>query len=209
MKKFLSICISLTLLMALVSCGDSSPSKNESPTEQEFSTPVDQIPDTEQSSNSTDSLSADDRGIPGMKSFALLAVLTGEPFGIPMGDNNPTDAENTSSAYTCVSNGGGEGSGIMYDYSLSLDSDKEIIGASFGVMSTTASERELLTAADLYFYAISLIEYDTADSETLAAWFSDNLPNAGSEAIETTIGDAVFQLYGISGVMYWVDISKT
>lgn len=208
MRKILSVCISLILLTALVSCGDSSPAKNEAPTEQESSAPADPTPATEQSPGNTDSLSTDDRGISGMKSYALLTVLTGEPFGVPMGSNNPTGAENTSSAYTCVSNGGGEGSGVMYDYSLSLDADEEIIGASFGVMSTTASERELLTAADLYFYAISLIEYDTADSETLAAWFSDNLPNAGSEAIETTIGDATFQLYGSPGAMYWVDISK-
>lgn len=208
MRKILSVCISLVLLMTLVSCGDSSPAKNESPTEKESSAPVDQTPTVEQSADNTESLSADDRGISGMKSYALLTVLTGEPFGVPMGETKPTEVENTGSAYTCVSNGGGEGSGVMYDYSLSLDADEEIIGASFGVMSTTASERELLTAADLYFYAISLIEYDTADSEMLKAWFSDNLPNAGSEAIETTIGDATFQLYGSPGAIYWVDISK-
>lgn len=210
MGKILSVCVSLIFLIALVSCGDTSPAKNEAgPTADPVaSEPVDQTPAAEQSFDSADSLLADDRGIPGMKSYALLTVLTGEPFGVPMGDNSPTDAENTGSAYTCVSNGSGKGSDIMYDYSLTLDADEEIIGASFGVMSTTASEKELLTAADLYFYAIGLIKYDTADSETLTTWFSDNLPNAGPEAIEITIGDATFQLYGSPGVMYWVDISK-
>lgn len=152
---------------------------------------------------------ADDRGIPGMDPSALLTLLTGDPFYIPTGELVAVDdAENTYCAYTCTSTGGGEGSGVMYDYSLSLDSDEEIVGSSFGIISTTANEEELLVAADLFFYAVSLLDYDTADSETLSAWFTDNLEHAGSDAIETTLGDATFQLYGIPGNMYWVDISK-
>lgn len=132
----------------------------------------------------------------------------GAPYEVPKGELTPAAAENTAGAFTCTSTGGGEGSGVMYDYSLTLDEDEEIVGATFGIMSTTASERELLTAADLYFYAVSLLKYDTADTDALTEWFAANLANASEDAIETTIGDATFQLYGTPGTMYWVDISK-
>lgn len=210
MKKFLSICVTLMFLVNLASCGATSPPAGSEAPVNNPDTPAvtEQTPQAMPHSSSTETSVTDDRGIPGMNSFALLTVLSGDPFEIPAGELTPAGAEDSYCAFTCVSYGGGEGSGVMYDYSLTMDSDEEIIGASFGIASTTASERKLLTAADLYFYAVSLLQYDTADTEALTAWFAENLSAANGEAIEITIGDAHFELYGIPGYMYWVDISK-
>lgn len=145
----------------------------------------------------------DERGIDGMDPFAFQMAAT-DTFGIPYAkkeSNNPD-----YSAYTCVSSG--EVDGISYDYSISLDSDEEIIGASFGVTALSASSTDLFYAADLYFYSVSLIAYDTGDKEALLSWFTESLPNASSEAISITLGDAKFDLYGMNGGTYWVDISK-
>lgn len=125
-------------------------------------------------------------------------------FGIPYAKKESDDFD--YSAYTCVSSG--EKDGVSYDYSISLDSDDEIIGASFGVTALSASATDLLYAADLYFYSVSLISYDTGDKDTLSSWFEESLPNASSEAISITIGNAKFELYGMSGGAYWVDVSK-
>lgn len=210
MKRLLSACISLSLLLCLAACGSPSAPEGSVPSSAEPDPPAvsDQTPQEEPPSGSTEDSSLDPRGIPGMDSYALLTVLSGAPYEVPKGELTPAAAENTAGAFTCTSTGGGEGSGVMYDYSLTLDEDEEIVGATFGIMSTTASEGELLTAADLYFYAVSLLKYDTADTDALTEWFAANLANASEDAIETTIGDATFQLYGTPGTMYWVDISK-
>ena len=123
--------------------------------------------------------------------FQMTATNT---FGIPY---EKKESDNPDySAYTCVS--AGEVDGISYDYSISLDSDEEIIGASFGVSALSASATDLFYAADLYFYSVSLIAYDTGDKEALSAWFTESLPNASSEAISITLGDAKFDLYGMN-----------
>lgn len=153
-------------------------------------------------------LNSDDRGIPGMDPFAVKIILNSEPFDIPIPETIPEDALNPYCASHCSTTGGGDRSGVTYDYSLSLDSDGEIVGASFGITSTTATAQQLLTAADLYFYTVSLIQYDTSDEDSLYAWFSESLKNASDKGISTTIGDASFDLYGTPGIMYWVDISK-
>ena len=210
MRRLLALFLCGTILLCLAGCGGNQVNSEENnlPPEDSDITDVPPQESMEEKDPVEESDNSDDRGIPGMDSFALLTVLTGDPFYIPKGELITADAADTYRAYSCTSIGGGEGSGVMYDYSLSLDSDEEIIGATFGITSTTASEQELLTAADLFFYAVSLLDYDTADSETLSTWFADNLEYAGSDAIETTLGDATFQLYGTPGAMYWVDISK-
>ena len=197
MKKFL--CVLLLMAFVLTGCG-SAP---------EEAKPVEPAPPAEVDTSAQQEVKeqADESGISGMASYPIRSVLSGDPFNIPMEDLTPADGA-SGCAYTCSATGGGEGRGVMYDYSLTLDGDEEIIGASFGIVSTTANEEKLLTEADMYFYAVSLIEYDNSDKETLAKWFEDNLGTAGSEATETTIGDAKFQLYGVPGATYWVDISK-
>ena len=90
-----------------------------------------------------------------------------------------------------------------------MDADGEIIGASFGLSANLGtSEQDLLLAADLYFYTVAILPYDTSDEETITTWFEDELPYASSDGTSTTIGDATFTLYGIPGGSYWVDISK-
>lgn len=146
---------------------------------------------------------ADERGIDGMDPFAFQMTVA-DALGISYAKKTSDNPD--YSAYTCVSDG--QKDGISYDYSISLDSDDEIIGATFGVTALSASSTDLFYAADLYFYTVSLITYDTGDKEALSTWFEKSLPNASSEAISITIGDAKFELYGMNGGAYWVDISK-
>ncbi len=214
--KAVLLCASLILLILLSACsgqnqgtlqdntpGDNSLSSLPGQDEQSPST------NNEGSSSGEDLAETDEKGISGMDSFTIRYVLQSDPFCIPMTETVPApEAAGDIFSASCSSSGSGN-AGVLYDYSLTLDADEEVISASLGVSSTGASEQELLTAADLYFYTISIVPYDTADEETLTAWFEDNLPNVTSDGITTTIGEATYQLYGTPGSMYWVDISKT
>lgn len=209
------LCASIVLLILLSACsgqnqgtlqnnapGDNS--LNSLPSQDEQSSPT----NNEDSASGEDLAETDEKGITGMDSFTIQYVFQSDPFCIPMTEPVPAPeaAEDIYSA-SCSSSGSGN-SGVLYDYSLTLDSDEEVISGSFGVSSTGANEQELLTAADLYFYTISIIPYDTAEEEILTTWFEDNLPKVTSDGITTTVGDATYQLYGNPGSMYWVDISK-
>ena len=196
MKRF---CTGLLACILLLLCGctagiGQTPSENIS---------LESVAPSEPSAEPSFEPPVDERGITGMDPFAFQ-MTAANTFGIPYIKKESDFSD--YSAYTCVSNS--EQDGISYDYSISLDSDNEIIGASFGVSALSASETDLFYAADLYFYAVSLISYDTADTDTLSAWFEESLPNASNEAISITIGDAKFELYGMNGGTYWVDISK-
>lgn len=212
MKRIALLAIVLILALSLTSCGNSSassPGSNSSSTASSTSNGDYSSNDVSFASSSANlEPQIDNNGIPGMNSFPIKMVLESDPFGIPADANTPApeEAAGTFSSY-CVSSGS-ETPGVLYDYSLTLDSDDEIIGASFGVSSTTATESELLMAADLFFYAVAINPYDTADQDTLTTWVSDNLSTVTADGAEITVGDAVFQMYGIPGAMYWIDISK-
>ena len=209
------LCASIALLILLSACSRQNQGalQNNKPEDNSLNSlpgQDEQSPSTnnEGSASGEDLAETDEKGIAGMDSFAIRYVFQSDPFCIPMTEPVPAPeaAEDIYSA-SCSSSGSGN-SGVLYDYSLILDADEEVISGSFGVSSTGANEQELLTAADLYFYTVSIIPYDTAEEETLTAWFEDNLPNVTSDGITTTIGDVSYQLYGTPGSMYWVDISK-
>ena len=148
-------------------------------------------------------------GIPGMDSFTIRLVLESSPFSIPLTDGTIASPEAINLYAQSYVSSGSEDPNVLYDYSITEDLDGEIIGATFGITSAGASEQELLTAADLFFYAVSIIPYDTADEDTLTAWFESTLPTVSESGESITVGDATFELYGMPGSMYWVDISKS
>lgn len=205
----LTLCLmAATLALSMAGCSSTpqpkqpADSTSKSTVQSAQSTPA-TVPDESVSTHSSD-----DRGISGMKSFPIRTVLSGEPFAIPYTDDAPAPIE-ASEIYvsSCISSGSNT-EGVLYDYSITLDGDDEIIGASFGLSSTTATEDQLLLAADLFFYGVAINPYDTGDAEGLGKWFSDNLPSVSTDGTSTTIGDATFELYGDPGLTYWVSISK-
>lgn len=190
--------MSIVILCTLfVGCSSNIPSESAEPST------------TENTSDEVSKNNADSRGIPGASAAKVQTLLTMSPFNIPQKDLTaaPAEAESTY-AYSCTSIGFSEDDKFTYDYSLTLDSDEEIIGASFGISTMDASFSALRTAADLYFYAVGLMEYDGADSDALTAWLSDNLPNASKDALTTTVGAATFNLYTDEASMYFLDVSK-
>ena len=209
MKKKLSLLLVPAIALTLTACGSSggqastSPTPSPSPTASE-----EQLSETPQYSFAPE-VQEDDRGIPGMKS-STIRLLLDSSFGVPWTDNVPApDAAKNIYAFSCSSTGSNDSS-VTYDYSISMDEDEEIISASFGVSSVSGtSDQSLFNAADLYFYALAIMPYDTADEDTIVAWFEDSLPNATTDGDSLTVGDATFTLYGSPYSMYWVDISKT
>lgn len=154
-----------------------------------------------------ESAPVDERGIPGMKSFPIRMLLNNS-FGIPYTEETAADQyEEPYFAASCMSDAASD-DGVSYDYSLTMDSDDEIIQGTFGILATTASDTQLMLAADLYFYAVAINPYDTADEETLTEWVDANLATANENGSSTTVGDATFTLYR-SGSMIWIEISKT
>ena len=205
MKKKFGLPLLLALLLTLAACGASENQAGTSPSvspvateEQTSAVPQDSI---------VPEMQADDRGIPGMKA-STIRLLLDSSFGIPWTDNIPAQDE-AKNIYASSCSSTGSDDSVMYDYSITMDEDEEIISATFGVSALAgSSQQELLSAADLYFYAIAILPYDTADEDAVVAWFEDTLPNATTDGESFSVGDASFTLYGSPYSMYWVEISK-
>lgn len=208
MKKLMYLVLAFSLLFFCVACGGGGSDENLSDVSKEDSageTAEEEIivdePVVENKSDQMDE-PADDRGIPGMEAMALLLTYESS-FDIPY--NMEVSATPDHSAYTCVSSA--EVDGILYDYSISLDQDEEIISGIFGVTAPLASATDLYYAADLYFYAIAITNYDTGNKDELTAWFEVALDVASADGVSTTIGDATFTMYALDG-QYWVEVTK-
>lgn len=201
MKKQLTVICCVALAISLLSGCAATEVVTSPPTE---SLSAAETPDQSASFAPTESPEADpdSRGISGMDGGTLLLLLD-MSYDIPMEKKESSDLD--YSAYTCVSSATIDG--ITYDYSISLDKDDEIIAGTFGVSSFSASDTDLFLAADLYFYALAITEYNGSDNEQLSSWFEDSLKDVTDQGTSITIGDATFELYGING-MYWVDVSK-
>lgn len=206
-KELLTLALSCTLLLSLSACGGGTEDASSTP-EPSIST-SDASTSPSASSQSIEDTQQDDMGIPGMDSFTIRLVLESSPFSIPLTDGTIASPEAINLYAQSYVSSGSEDPNVLYDYSITEDLDGEIIGATFGITSAGASEQELLTAADLFFYAVSIIPYDTADEDTLTAWFESTLPTVSESGESITVGDATFELYGMPGSMYWVDISKS
>lgn len=214
MKRFLSLGLILLLMLSAAGCGSSDADEitlqNVGAPATEETTDAPSQSSDDNSTETSEPEDSDSRGIPGMSAFPAQMVLSEPPFNVPIGEQ-VVSADTEYCAFSCISYGDGSDpyEGVSYDYSLSLDDDNEIVSATFGVTSTGASEETLLLAADLYFYCVGQLNYDTADRDTLCAWFEEGLKTVGSDGMTTTVGDATYSLYGTPGSMYWVDISKT
>ena len=209
-KRTLSITIAATmLLLSLTACGSapaassSNPPTASSAPESSAQSAPENVPDIP-----PEVITSDDRGIPGMTTTGIRYTLEADPFVIPAELSKPAPTEASEIYAASYVSLGLAANGMSYDYSITVDKDDEIIGATFAVVnSTNGSNSGLLVAADLFFYVVSLIDYDTAQREELAAWFEKTLPSLKDSA-EVTFGDAKFELYVIPGYSYWVDISK-
>lgn len=110
--------------------------------------------------------------IPSIKGSQAYDIILGlEDNGIPKADaiNNDDGFQFNSTT-------------IEYSYSITTNSDHEVMCASFMVLSPEDSKGYLAYCATL--------PYDTADPEKATQWVTDNI---GSEA-ETAIGDAIFTI---------------
>ena len=201
-RRGILLLVASCLLLSLVSCSNTS--ANPSPSVE----PATQSPSATPSSVPSPAVQTDDKGIPGMKA-STIRLLLDSSFGVPWTDDVPAPDEATNIYTTSCTSVGSKDDSVLYDYSITMDADGEIIGASFGISSIgDTSAQSFLNAADLYFYAIAILPYDTADDETAIAWFEDTLPNATSDGDSLTVGDATFTLYGAADSVYWVDIAK-
>jgi len=230
MEKIITVLIACACL-TLAGCGDTSvpanfsanssssantssdPGFSSSSSPSDSSVPVSPINDASSSDNSVpseDAQASDNRGIPGMDPYPLRTVLESEPFYLKMMGEAPAPAEDAD-LYASTCSMTNKSDGIIYDYIINTDNDGEVVKATFGVINSSASSDELLKAAELYFYVVSLMGYDTSDEEALFAWISENLPtvaDAGEDGVEITIGDAKYSFCGLTDEMYLVDISK-
>ena len=214
MKKLLSMILALAMILSLAACGqkaEPAPAEDPQPEQQEQPGPAaepESLPEPEAEPETAPEPEpvADDRGIDGMSAGMIMSLLTTDPFQIPVGELKDAPAEAAEIfAYTTSSTSVGS-DGMAYDYALTLDSDKEIMSASFGVSGDDAAKVAL--AADLLFYAVAINTYDTGDEDALKAWMSDAIAQSRSGEVSTTIGDATFTMHCASNLAYWVDIAK-
>ena len=182
MQKLLSMILALAMILSLAACGqkaEPAPAEDPQPEQQEQQEPAAEL---------------------------IMSLLTSDPFQIPVGELKDAPAEAAEIfAYTTSSTSVGS-DGMAYDYTLTLDSDKEIMSASFGVSGDDAAK--VAQAADLLFYAVAINTYDTGDEDALKAWMSDAIAQSRSGEVSTTIGDATFTMHCASNLAYWVDIAK-
>ena len=204
MQKLLSMILALAMILSLAACGqkaEPAPAEDPQPEQQEQQEPAAE-PEAEPEPEPV----ADDRGIDGMSAGMIMSLLTSDPFQIPVGELKDAPAEAAEIfAYTTSSTSVGS-DGMAYDYALTLDSDEEIMSASFGVSGDDAAK--VAQAADLLFYAVAINTYDTGDEDALKAWMSDAIAQSRSGEVSTTIGDATFTMHCASNLAYWVDIAK-
>lgn len=163
------------------------------------------LPSNETISPTENDNQTDSRGITGMGAEkALLALVS---YGLPYQLNDSQAEQQDYCAYTCGSSG--SNGGITYDYSVSLDLDKEIVGATFAISSATVSADKLRSEANTYFFVIgsALNSGNNTNKEAFVEWLDKSLPDVSKTADSITLGDATFELYALDG-MYWLDISK-
>lgn len=197
MKKMLALCVSLTLAFSLTACGSQSSTSQSNQTEGSESSSVSNVSSTEQSTGTSSNqpeTEPDNRGIPGANYFGLCYVLSNE-FGIGLGDLEPASTPELC-AYSVYSSYEDQQQSATFDYSLSLDSDEEIISATFGVTNYYSDTAMFLNQAKLYIYAVGLLPYDTAQAETTAEALYDAIDTLEDGVpFVITEGDAKFELY--------------
>lgn len=154
----------------------------------------------------------DARGILGSHATDIRMGLT--EFGLEEApfSSAPDDAKEVF-AHSCTTSYTDQILGVTYDYSLTLDSNFQVIGASFGIVNNSAEEDMYQALAALYLGFCATMPYDESDTAAAKQFVLDNLYdiNAKNRA-ELVIGDAKFELYGLKAGYHfgqcWLDVSK-
>ncbi len=94
-------------------------------------------------------------------------------------------------------------------YDFELDEDMELVSGSFSATSTEEPRAIVRNGADLFFYALAIVEYDGSDTETTETWMRDTVKNMEVGDVEsTTVGGVKFEISSFSERSYYLDISK-
>lgn len=203
MKKFLVLCTSMALAVALAGCATTN--NVEKPSQSPDITP-EPTESTAISSTETPEVT----GIPG--SFMKDIQLGVAKFGMDdaSAEGAPDDAEYRWGADRMWNF---PNTNISLDYSIRADSDRQIISGSFGATWDGVVDNAVFCdAAETYLSFIATMPYDTADQQAAKQWVIDNMDNVeGETSVSTTIGDATFSLYGAktddgTPFSYWLKI---
>lgn len=125
----------------------------------------------------------------------------------------PDDAKNVF-AYSCTTSYTDQILGVTYDYSLTLDPNFQVIGASFGISNDSAEEDAYQTLAAIYLSFCATMSYNNSDTDTAKQFILDNIYEINAKnSAEMVIGDAKFELHGLKAGycfgQHWLDISKS
>lgn len=160
----------------------------------------------------TKEIESDTRGIFGSHGTDIRMGLT--QFGLEEAPISPAPEEARDVfAYTSTASYQDVLLGVSYDYSLTMDSEFQIIGASFGITNDSASNTDFIEIAKLYLGFCATMPYDASDPSHVRNWAESNIEAVGNgERAFITVGDAKFELYGTAfgdgfGSI-WMDISK-
>lgn len=160
----------------------------------------------------TKEMESDTRGILGSHGTDIRMGLT--QFGLEEAPiSSAPEAARDVFAYTSTARYQDVLLGVSYDYSLTMDSEFQIIGASFGITNDGVSNTDFIRLAKLYLGFCATMPYDASDSSQVRNWVESNIEAVGNgESAFITVGDAKFELYGTaSGDGFgsiWMDISK-
>lgn len=218
MKRLLSLLLAFILVLSLTACGGSRQEtantkpaesteqpKKEEPTPEPVSETAEDVPVESESDR-------DERGILGSHGTDIRMGLT--TFGLeePAINRAPDEAKEVF-AFTSSTSNQDTSLGVTYDYSLTMDSAFQIIGASFCITNDSASYDNFVSLAKLYLAYSATMPYDAADSVQAKNWVNETLDSVSSdEPASITIGDATFELYGTDSGdgfgNFWLDISK-
>lgn len=203
-------CAGLLALLLLVFCGCASEG-DVTVEPSDTAAPIESTPELS-SEPTTDVSDEDTRGIIGSHATDIRMGLT--KFGL---DEAPFSAAPDEAkevfAHSCNATYKDETLGVTYDYSLTLDSKFQIIGASFGISNQDAKVDVYTDIATQYLGFCATMPYDKSSTEEAKSFIEDNLADiSANNSAEIVIGDAKFELHGLKAGNYfgeyWLDISK-
>lgn len=218
-RRFLSLALSALMLFSLSACGGqeqqdstSAPSQMDTNTPPNTESEPEIEPEAEPEAEPEDA--PDERGIKGSHGTDIRMGLT--QFGLEEAAiaKAPEEAREVF-AFSSSTSYRDDDSGVTYDYSLTMDSNFQIIGASFRVTNNSVPKEIFLTIASLYLGFAATMPYEAASPADARSWVEENINHVPSEnEISTTIGDAKFELSGSETIgdrygSLLMDVSKT
>ena len=211
MKKYLLLILAV-ISICLYSCSSGAPQSTAQPPENNpaqqeepenpNTDPSNENIDTEKDKTSEENNAEkkDERGIIGSHTTDIHLGM--EQFGLE--DHSVSAApDDAKDIYAHASSCSCENTDLdaSLDYSLTADSERQLISGSFGISwLANGNNDDFVSAAKTYLGFAATIPYDTSDSDTVKAWVSDNIPSvADGDSVTTTVGDATFELSGTVG----------